>query len=950
MGDKRKSDEPGDLKETVDLTPGTGGAPSWRLPEGEPGLALVGATIGSIRVTEYIGRGGMGEVYAGYDEMLQRKVALKALRSDLRLDEEARGRILREARMLSQLEHSHICRIYDLIQGPGRDFLVLEWLSGTSLGKVQADQFTRQQKLGIAQQVARALAAAHDKGIVHRDLKPDNVMITPEGEVKVLDFGLARPHGPSKADTPSADPPGLTGGGPDRAAAGAEAAPFGATRDDTVMGTPGYMSPEQARGEQATPASDLYSFGLLVQELFSGRTPAQGDLSTLDTLERDRRGESLPFEDEDKDLAALVGRLKSIEPASRPTALDVAERLSWIAQKPARRRIRLLAAGIAALLVAATGTAVAFGIKAHRAAVRAEREAEAAQRVSEFLVGIFEVADPSEARGETVTAREILERGSKKIGSELADQPLVQAKLLVAVGKVYSNLGLHDEADSALKEALAIRERLLPPSDPDVAEALLERGDILVYMGDYAQAEVLLKRALAIREKALGPDPLAVAECLNDLGELYRVQGEYDTAEPLYKRSLAIREKALGPDHVAVAESLNNLALVYISQDNFEEGERLILRALKIFEGSFGPEDWNVGTLVNNLGMIYYMRGQYGKAEPFLDRALQIREKVLGPGHRDVAQSLNNLGLLLGRRCRFAEAEALMRRALEIDERALGPDHIDVLEILNNLGELYYAAGKYSQAEACFQRSLAIGERTLPPDHYDIGQSLNDLAWVHRIRGQYALAGPLYRRAAAIYQQDPGPDSPLFAMILNNQAGLLSDRGLYGQARSLYLKALSIREKALGPESKAVAETLRAMAWCDLRDGRLDDAYGESRRCLKIAEGLVSTQPDDPGLRFLVACAFLTKGQVEAAMGRQSDARNSWGKSLSILEPLIATGGAVAHRSACAQALLCLGRAEEAKPLVRQVLDAGFRNPEFLEVCRQNGLARPSHQSSAATP
>jgi hypothetical protein len=213
------------------------------------------------------------------------------------------------------------------------------------------------------------------------------------------------------------------------------------TRLGSVMGTLGYMSPEQARGEPATTASDMYSCGLLLQEIFTGRPPYDPGIDRATLLARAAKGETVPVTGIDPGLAALIGRLKSLAPAERPSARDTAERLDWIRAKPARRRKRALVAAVMAGLALLSAFSTVQTIRARREARRANQEAEAARQVSDFLVGLFRVSDPGQARGNTVTAREILDRGATKIDQDLRAQPLVQARLISAMGRVYDSLG-----------------------------------------------------------------------------------------------------------------------------------------------------------------------------------------------------------------------------------------------------------------------------------------------------------------------------------------------------------------------------------------------------------------------------------------------------------------------------------------------------------------------------
>src|SRR5574341_965044 len=294
--------------------------------------SLLGVRVGHIRILNALGEGGMGAVYEGFDEKLQRKVAVKALH-DRRLDAESRVRFLREARALSQLRHPHICLIHDYVEEAGRDYLVLELIEGRSLKDAIAGRPDAAACMRIAEQLVDVLSATHAQGIIHRDLKPSNVMLTPSGDVKVLDFGLARD---TREDEATAE-------------LGVDVRPdadrdenYAITKLGVLLGTLSYMSPEQARGEALTTASDIYSCGLVLQELFTGQSAYEPRLKPADLLARARAGETLPVTDFDPELMSLVNRMKALQPAVRPRAPDAAERLRWIRERP-RRRIKRLA-------------------------------------------------------------------------------------------------------------------------------------------------------------------------------------------------------------------------------------------------------------------------------------------------------------------------------------------------------------------------------------------------------------------------------------------------------------------------------------------------------------------------------------------------------------------------------------------------------------------------------
>jgi tRNA A-37 threonylcarbamoyl transferase component Bud32 len=462
---------------------------------------LLGRKVGTIRIHKLLGEGGMGAVYAGFDERLRREVALKAVRSDS-LTTNGRARLLTEARILSRLNHPNICAIHDFVSSDSTDFLVLELIRGTTLREAIQAGIPRAARLGIAGQIADALVAAHAQGIVHRDLKSSNVMLTPDGEVKVLDFGIAR-LGEDSPDAVSEVDPDRTGLFP---MPFEESFLFARTAPGRVIGTAGCMSPEQARGETVTVASDMYSFGLLLQELSTGKPPYEPNLDGAALLKQVQRGQSLPVTGVDAHLADLIDRLKALTPETRPSAAEALQSLRWIEEKP-RRRLRLLFAGLVLLLAAAGIAKYTYDLRRERnAAVRARQEAEIARQQGEgvvsFLTDLFMVSDPSATRGATVTARELLDHGAQKVRHDLRDQPPVQARLLDTIGQVYFKLGLYDEARPALEDAFRIR-RTDPGSPLDLATSL-EHLALLDQAQNRPQSEGRFQQALRIREAKTG--------------------------------------------------------------------------------------------------------------------------------------------------------------------------------------------------------------------------------------------------------------------------------------------------------------------------------------------------------------------------------------------------------------------------------------------------------------
>jgi tetratricopeptide (TPR) repeat protein len=861
-------------------------------------MIRVGQKIGRIRIEERMGGGGMGAVFVGFDEKLQRRVALKAIRSD-RLNAVSRRRFLAEARILSQLDHPNICRLYDFLEGEEQDFLVLELIRGRTLREALASGIEPRDRLRIAEQVARALAAAHEKGVIHRDLKPDNVMLTEAMEAKVLDFGLARVDDVSGAESspePLAAPASPPGSEtvweiPQPAWVPSQALQ---TEQGLAVGTPSAMSPEQARGKPVTAASDVYSLGLLLQELFTGRPAYEPDLSQPLLLVKAIDGDSLPLEGvKDPDLAALIRRLKSLVPEARPTAAEAAARLAWIRGKPRRRRRRLLAAAVLAVFVLGGVKYILDLRRERRLALEARNEAE---QVTGFLVDLFRVSDPQQGRGPTITAREILDQGAGRLDRELAGQPRVKARMLQTIGTVYQQLGLYDKASPLLERALKTRRKLFGPESPEVAESLESLGRLAERQGRYAPARPLLERSLALREAALGPQDPQVAQSLDALAQLAFSQGDYPRARSLWQRALALREKALGPRHPRVAEVLDRLALTELRAGEDAAAEKLFQRALALRQQALGSRHPQVAESLANLANFYRQHGDPAKAEPLYRQALAVNEAILGPDHPTVARNLYNLGL-----CRidvgdFPGAADLLRRALDIQRQSLGPDHPEVASSLNSLATLYQRQGDAARAEPLYRQALAVQERALGSDHPSVGYTLMNLGLLLSDRGDLAAAETLYRRAIAIWEKRFGPEHPLVLQALNNLADLRRRRRDPTGALVLYQCVLDASRKSLAADPS------------------------NSRERHRVAQTLVEL------------------GELQRDAGQAARAAASWREAATLMAPLTAHSEAVDFLDTHARALLYLGRTGEARPLVEALLARGWNDAEFLALCRRRRL------------
>ena len=869
-------------------------------------MSLVGKTVGHIRIIDSLGRGGMGEVYAGYDDRLERKVAVKAIGARLRLDAQSKARFLREARVLSQLDHPNICKIFDYIEGEENDYLVLEFIEGESLQRAVGEGLDKSQKLRIAEQIARVLVAAHEKGIIHRDLKPSNIMLMKNGEVKVLDFGLAKSaKGAGVEGTPQEEMPEPA----DEAAASFPveedaASPLAESLDatltyerfrkfeapqptavpsfsfktlhGTVMGTPLYMSPEQARGEPVSAATDMYSFGLLLQVMFSGRLPYEDTEDTASLIQKAGRAETMSVTGVSPDLAGLINRLKSYAPTARPTAVETAQILRRIREKPKRQLRKSIAAGLFALAFLAGLKYTVDLRRERRQAIQARDEVLA---VVNFLVKLFVVSDPGEARGSTITAREILAKGAGEIERELREQPLTRARLMDTIGTVYRNLGLYKNAEPLVAGALEIREKSLGRDDLEVAQSLVSLATLELWQGKHREAEGHARRSLDIREIKLGRDHPDVAQSLLALGRIYREESKLGEALTLFQRCLAIREKFLGPNHPDVAATLSDLGAVHYVEGRFEEAEQCYKRALAIREAILPPDHPDIGSSLTSLADLYNWLRRYGEAEPLYQRALGIREKTLGAAHPDVANCLNNIAVLFYYQKKYKEAEAFYLRALEIRKKALGENHPDVADNIENLGILCAVMGRLNEADSFYKQAMKSYEKSFGPEHPELVRCLNNMGSLEIEFRRYGEAEKLYLRGLRIMEKAFGPEHLRVLRSLQELGWLYTLSERFEEAEKTYQRALAVLGKGVEPGHIRVAEALSDLARVQGKMGRREEAEVNLRKALEICDKLPGPDP-----QVKAGCLFNLAYLYQHSFGRLSDAQPLYAQALAIRE------------------------------------------------------------------
>jgi serine/threonine-protein kinase len=781
-----------------------------------PGPPLAGTCVGPWRLLSPLGEGGMGQVYLAEraDGEFQQTVAVKLLRAG-HDDPAFVARFRTEREILARLEHPNIARLLDGgVSEQGLPYLVMEYVRGEPVTDwCDRHRLTIAERCATFAEICRAAQFAHQNLIVHRDLKPSNVLVNDRREVKLLDFGIAKILATGDA-TPAADP----------------------TRTGLLM-TPAFAAPEQLQGRPVTTATDVYALGLMLYELLTGRRGQAVDALAPEALVRQvcevgpRRPSTVAVEGGDArdrgerrgglaplrlgrllrgDLDTIVARATHKDPGRRyPSAEQLAEDLErWRAGLPVRARpdtlryragkfVRRHRAAVAvatlALLSLLAGLAVALiGLeRAQRAEAVAQAEAETARRVSDFLVGLFKINEPGEAKGNAVTARELLDRGAERIEEELAAQPVVRARLLHAIGSAYGELGLYETALAANERELRAQIAARGRHHPEVADALVALANAHMRKGSYDKTRVFAQQALAIQERTFGTDALEVATPLNQLGLAYWYLGDLRRARQLLARSLAIKERHLGRWDLQLGGVLNNVAILHWQEGDTAAARPLYERALVIFQRAHGEEHRAVAHTLNNLALVYEQERDFDKARALHQRALRIRRKILAADHPDVAESLNNLGNVLRLSGDLGAARTAFEDALAIRRAALGPDHPYVAATLHNLGVTVAAQGDGGAARPLLERSLAIFERAPGGESYQACFPLAGLAGLDHRAGELARAEQRFRRALELAEGGLGRENPELQEILRPYAKLLRELGRDAEAAALERRSVT---------------------------------------------------------------------------------------------------------------------------------------------------------------
>jgi tetratricopeptide (TPR) repeat protein len=702
----------------------------------------------------------------------------------------------------------------------------------------------RARLLGTFEQVCQAVAYAHGKGIIHRDLKPANVMVGAFGEVQVMDWGFAKilPTGAAEAN-----------GHHDFRTTGKEAWPpysdaqSGATHSGALMGTPAYMSPEQARGdaELIDPRADVFALGAILCEILTDRPPYGG--GSADAICRkaslgdlDDARARLDASGTDGALRELAKRCLAADRTARPAdagevARDVTAYLastqdrlrraevaqaSAEARATADRRARRFAIGLATALLVGTAvagwqTAVAYGAKhdaldaavaQEQAKVTAQRkEAEARSVQTFFRERVLEAVRPKDDEGglgKDATIRQALDAAEPEIAMALAGQPVAEADIRHTMGLSYWHLGEYDRALRQNRLALELQRRFLGPEHPETLGTMNNLGLVLFVMGQWEAARQVYEETLQLQRQVLGAEHPDTLTSMHNLANALTRLRRLDEAYKLYDETLELQRRVLGPEHRHTLHTVGAKASLLIEQGKLEESRKLF------------------------------------------EETLQLRRRTLGPEHPDTLASMNGLASVLYNLDRKEEARKVYEETLNLQRRVLGREHPTTLATMYNLANTLSWLDRNDDATTLYRETLELQKRVLDPEHFKTLRTMSALSEVLRAEGRLEEARPLSEESLRLRKKVLGPEHPETLISMHGLAMVMYDHGQIGEARNLFEQTVALRRKVLKPGHGQTLQSENALAWLL---ATAPDVVPRSAPRRRTSEGTRRTRPQGWG-------------------------------------------------------------------------------------------------------
>lgn len=813
---------------------------------GESEESQVGQTLGPYRLIEKIGEGGMGAVFRAerIDGEFEQHVAIKLIGNQA-FSTQMLDRFRNERQLLARLSHPNIAHILDGgTSDSGITYLAMELIEGDNIiDYCQRHQLPLKERLELFLRVCDALEYAHRNLVVHRDIKPPNILVTSEGVPKLLDFGIAKLLTSSENKT----------------------AP------STVIAiTPDYSSPEQILGKPVTTACDVYSLGVLLFEMLTGLRPYNRRGKRLSVIEREientasvRPSQAVRRSDKDAPFGAqkLVGDLDTIaigalrrNPQDRYSSVadlgsDVRNYMNGRplmvkGRSPAYLTRKFMARNrwplaIASMIIA-TGL---FAGKFHLDRIEAEKErviqeAQKSRAVTRYLESLFELNNPNQSQGEEISAKDVLDRGTRRLEVELADQPEVRSRLLTSIGAVYHNLGLTDTGIETTQKAIDIQRDL--KDSPLLMRSLASLAKMHRMRGAYDKAGIALNEAVVFSDSLENRRTEHFAWVLFERGELDTHQGKYASALAHLHDARTLLETLPDSDAYFYVNVLASLGLAYQFEGDDMNAEQYMRRSI----ATLNTLDYDIpvsrATITHNLAALLHELGRYHEAEPLYLEAVDVEQRMLGDNHEAIDIVLTNTGRLYRDMNQPERAEVYLRKSVEHARSTFGQDHFFTAYNTKNLADLFTDQGKLQEAEAQFLDVLRIYTLVLEADNPYFASAYLGYANMLLASGRGRDAEIQSREGLRISQSQLPPGHWLTATLKRALATSLVQQDRPGEETMQLLQEAWETLSTSRPQHKTTAAVARQLADLNHQQGNTERAEFYRRQAL---EHTASTQP-----------------------------------------------------------------------------------------------------------
>ncbi|MEM7583590.1 MAG: serine/threonine-protein kinase [Acidobacteriota bacterium] len=884
--------EPGGLLEPSD--PANEPLPSWS-----------GRQVGPYRLLHELGRGGSSVVYLGERIVgdFNQRVAIKLLRIGL-ATEAAVQRFQRERQILAALQHPAIVRLVD--GGTTRDappfdgvpFVAMDWVDGLPITTfADANSLSIRQRCELFLAVCEAVEFAHRQLIIHRDIKPSNVFVTDDGRPQLLDFGIAKLLAPDDDD------------------------PATAQRMMTVR----YASPEQLRGAPLSVATDVYSLGVLLFELLTGRSPhraeqaaersgtspphtpaealgkadpADGTTSIAGVAERRGTSPAALLRSLSGELTSILIKAMSQDPKDRYGSVEALRQdlQRFLTGRPVQARAQTSAYRLwkfvrrnplpSTLLVALTLALGGLVVQSSRLASQRDlalARQEKAEDVTRFLVETLELVDPYEAQRESVQIRDLLAGAGRRGDQQLGHRPEVLAALHGTLGQGYQHLGLESDAQQHFETAIRLARTEAVDAADVLADSLLATSRILAVEGEHERAEASAREGLALRSGLDGPAARSTAEAHSVLAAALLEAGQFE--EAVSEGEIAAELLRGGPPSIELAEALTLLARIHEVQGAYDLAGEPAREGLLLYQQLLGDEHPSTAAALDALANALYRQGRYAEAEAKHRQALELRRRHLRPDHPNVIHLLNNLGLAQMGQGHYEAAQETFEEALALRRTAHGAEHPLVARSLHNLASVLRESGRPGAALEPLNEALGILEAKVGRDHPETANVVNTLALVYRELGDLVAAEPLYRRSLAAAEANQGEATRLVPGLINLGA-LLVELGSFSEGQALVQQAHEIYLDVGQGEHPYVAASGNVLAHIAMVRGDFDRARQLYQKSVEIcAATFGEAHPWTLISRVNVAEVQLRAGELAAATRALRDAAAAAEESLQEPHP-----------------------------------------------------------------